>query len=105
MTSTKLQMLQILIYETLERCKSRYYENISKKLCSKATPPKYYWSLLKTVLNDKKNPCIPPIIHGNKFFTDFSKRVDLFNSFFLQNSAQLVFSYYQISRYQSIPFK
>ena len=80
--ATKLKTMQNLIYETLESCKSKYYENISKKLCSKATAPKHYWSLLKTMLNDKKVPCIPPIFHDNKFITDFSKKADLFNSFF-----------------------
>ena len=34
------------------------------------------------MLNSKRNPCIPPIIHDNKFVTDFSKKADLFNSFF-----------------------
>ena len=82
MLATKLKTMQNLIYETLESCKSKYYENISKKLCSKATTPKYYWSLLKTMLNDKKVPCIPPIFHDNKFITDFSKKADLFNSLF-----------------------
>ena len=28
---TKLERLQNLIYETLQSCKSKYYENISKK--------------------------------------------------------------------------
>ena len=82
MFATKLKTMQNLIYETLESCKSKYYENISKKLCSKATAPKYYWSLLKTILNGKKVPCIPTIFHDNKFITDFSKKADLFNSFF-----------------------
>ena len=82
MLATKLKTMQNLIYETLESCKSKYYENISKKLCSKATAPKCYWSLLKTMLNDKKVPCIPPLFHDNKFITDFSKKADLFNSFF-----------------------
>ena len=82
MLVTKLKTMQKLIYETLESCKSKYYENISKKLCCKATAPKYYWSLLKTKLNDKKVPCIPPIFYDNKFITDFSKKADLFNSFF-----------------------
>ena len=77
MWATKLETLKNLIYDTLE-----YYENISKELCSKAIAPKYYWSLLKTMLNDKKVPCIPPIFHDNKFVTDFSKTADLFNSFF-----------------------
>ena len=82
MLATKLKTMHNLIYETLESCKSKYYENFSKKLCSKATSPKYYWSLLKTMLNDKKVPRIPPIFHDNKFITDFSKIADLFNSFF-----------------------
>ena len=31
MLATKLETLQSLIYETLGSCKSKYYENISKK--------------------------------------------------------------------------
>ena len=42
MLSIKLETLQNFIYETLESCKSKYYENISKKLCSEAIAPKYY---------------------------------------------------------------
>ena len=82
MLATKLKTMQHLIYETLDSCKSKYYENISKKLCSKGIAPKYHWLLLKTMLNDKKVPCILPIFHDNKFITDFSKKIDLFNSFF-----------------------
>ena len=58
MSATKLETLQNLIYDTGESCKSKYYENIAKKLCSKAIALKYYWSLLKTMLNDKKVLCI-----------------------------------------------
>ena len=36
------------------------------------------------MLNDKKVSCIPSIFHDNKFVTDFSKKVDLFNSFFAE---------------------
>ena len=54
MLATKLETLRNLIYETLENCEGKFYENISKKICSKAIAPKYYWSLLKTMLNDKK---------------------------------------------------
>ena len=42
MLATKLETLQNLIYETLESCKSKYYENNSKKLCAKAIDLKYY---------------------------------------------------------------
>ena len=41
---------------------------------------KYYWSLLKTKLNDKITPTVPPIIHDNNFVTDFSEKADLVNS-------------------------
>ena len=82
MLATKLETLQNWIYQTLESCKGKYYENISKNLCSKAIAPKYYWSLLKTMLNYKKVTCIPPIFHDNKFVTDFIKKSHLLNSFF-----------------------
>ena len=84
MLVVKLETLQNLLYETLGRCKSKYYENISKMLCSKAIAPKYYWSLVKTTLNDKKVPCILPIFHDNNFVTGFRKKADLFNSFFCE---------------------
>ena len=99
MLATKLETLHNLIYETMESCKSKYYENISKKLCSKAIAPKYCWSLLKTMLNDKKGPCIPSIFCDSKFATDFSKKL-ISLILFLQNSAQLlkitVFSPHQL---------
>ena len=60
-----------------------------KQLCSKAMAPKYYWSLLKTKLNDEEVICIPPIFHDNLFVTDFSKKANLLY-LFLQNSAQLL---------------
>ena len=50
MLATKLETLQNLIYETLESCKSNYYETVSKNICrvvcsnkgSQAITPKYY---------------------------------------------------------------
>ena len=70
----KLETLQNLLYETLGRCKTKYYENISKMLCSKAIAPKYYWSLVKTMLNDKKVPCILHIFHDNNLLQVFVKK-------------------------------
>ena len=99
MLATKLETLQNLIYETLESCKGKYYGNISRKLCSKAIAPKYYWSLLKTMLNDKKVSCIPTIFTiTNLLLILVKKPISL--SLFLQNSAQLlktiVFSSHQL---------
>ena len=38
--------------------------------------------MLKTFLNDKIIPCIPPIFHDNKFVIDF--KAELFNTLFAE---------------------
>ena len=43
---------------------------------------KAYWSILKTILNNKKIPCIPPIYHNNNYITDFKEKAQIFNNFF-----------------------
>ena len=59
------------------------------------TNPKAYWSILKTVLNNKKIPCIPPIYHNNNYITDFKEKAQIFNNFFakqctlVENSSKL----------------
>ena len=42
------------------------------------TNAKTYWSILKSLLNNKKIPCIPPLFHQNKYVTDFKKKAELF---------------------------
>ena len=49
--------------------------------------PKAYWSILKTVLNNKKIPCIPPIYHNNNYITDFKEKAQIFNNFFAKQCA------------------
>ena len=44
--------------------------------------PKAYWSKLKTFLNNKKIPCIPPIYYNNNYITDFLEKAQIFNDFF-----------------------
>ena len=59
-----------------------------------ATSLKAYWSILKTFLNNKKIPCIPPIYHNN-YITDFKEKDETFNNFFakqctiVNNTSQL----------------
>ena len=99
MLASKLERLQKIIYETLESCKSKYYENISKKLYSKVITPKYYWSLLKAMLNDKKIPCTRQFFTLTNLLQILVKKpISLL--IFLQNSPQLlkitVFSPHQL---------
>ena len=65
-----------------ESNKERYYLRIFKKLMDPMTSAKTYWSILKSLLNNKKIPCIPPLFHQNKYVTDFKKKAELFNCFF-----------------------
>ena len=59
------------------------------------TSLKTYWSLPKILLNNKKIPCIPPLLQNNKYVTDFKKKAELFNLFFakqcsiIDNSSEL----------------
>ena len=52
--------------------------------------------MLKTLLNNRKTPCIPSLFHQGKCVTDFKKKVELLNSLFAkqcsvkQNSSKLV---------------
>ena len=41
------------------------------------------------MLNDDKIACIPPVINDNRLAKDFSKKANLFNSFW-QKAAQLL---------------
>ena len=44
--------------------------------------PKACWSILKTFLNNKKVPYIPPVYHYNNYTTDFKEKAEIFNNFF-----------------------
>ena len=50
---------------------------------------KIYWSLVKILLNNKKIPCIPPILQNNKYVTDFKKKAKLFNLFFAKKYSKI----------------
>ena len=59
------------------------------------TSAKSYWSILKSLLNNKIIPCIPPLFHQNKSVTNFKKKEEVFNCFFakqcsiINNSSEL----------------
>ena len=62
----------------------KYYLRISEKLMDPITSAKTYWSILKTLVNNKKIPCIPLLFHRGKYVTGFKKKAELFNSFFVK---------------------
>ena len=77
-----MKSLQNQLKCLIEGNKEKYYLRISKKLMYPVTSAKTYWLILKTLLNNKKIPCVPPFFHQDKNVTDFKKKVELFNSFF-----------------------
>ena len=74
--------MQESLRRNIETFKQKYYSKLSSKLTNKNTNPKYYWSILKSFLNNTKIPCIPTLIYNNQFITDFKENSELFNSFF-----------------------
>ena len=71
----------------------KFYYKLSTKLANPSTSSKTYWSILKTFVNSKKVPIIPPF--PLKFVTNFLEKAYLFNEFFskqcqpLQNNSTL----------------
>ena len=49
--------------------------------CNDKDPPRMN-KQIKTLITERKIPCIPPIFHDNKFITDFKEKSEIFDSFF-----------------------
>ena len=45
------------------------------------TTTKTYWSILKTFLNGKKVPIVPPLLINDKLISDFEVKANHFNNF------------------------
>ena len=80
----KVKCLQNELNSIIESNKQKYYTRLSNKLIDPMANTKFYWSALKMFLNNKKIPCIPPLIHQNKYLTDFKEKTEIFNSFFAE---------------------
>ena len=78
----KFDALKAKLQNSINYFEFEYHRKISKKLSNPSTSPKCYSTLLKTLLNGRKTPCIPPLFHDNKFITDFEKKRKVLNSFF-----------------------
>ena len=65
----RFQCMQNPLTATIEKSKEQFYSRISTKLMDPTISLKAYWSILKTFLNNKKLPCIPPIYHNNNYIT------------------------------------
>ena len=46
------------------------------------TSPKSYSSILKTFFNNKIIPCIPRLLHDDKFITNLKEKAEIFSNVF-----------------------
>ena len=74
--------LQNYLNQSIQIAKQNYVKKIAQRLGDPNTSSKCYWSLLRTLLNGRKIPCIPPLFHGDKSIVDFQEKSETFNSFF-----------------------
>ena len=77
----RLKYLQACLNASVEVAKEKYHNTVNK-LINTQKNSKVYWSLLKSSLNNKKIPIIPPLFYENRFITDFKEKAQLFNFFF-----------------------
>ena len=84
------QSFQSQLSSLIASLKNKYYSKVAKRLLDPSTSPKTYWSILKTFLNNKKIPVIPPIFHDNKYITDFKQKAEIFNSHFSKQCLPLI---------------
>ena len=59
---------------------------MTNKLNNAQKSSKACWSILKSFLNNKKIPLIPPLFYENCFITKFKEKAELSNSLFLTNA-------------------
>ena len=75
----QFQFLQTKLNSFIEESKEKYYARLDPQMLDPQTSPKSYWSILKTFLNNKKIPCIPPLLHHDKFIIDFKGKAKIFS--------------------------
>ena len=78
----QFQFLQTKLSSLIKEPKNQYYTRLSHKLLDPKASQKSYWSILKISLNNKKIPCILPLLHQDKSVTDFKEKVKTSNNFF-----------------------
>ena len=75
------------LMDLIKTSKQKCYCRMTNKIIKIQKSSKVYWSLLKSILNNKKIIFIPPLFHDNCFITDFKENTFWhFNSYWLNNN-------------------
>ena len=70
----------------ITKAKTHYSHSIIPILQNPEQNPKKWWSLTKSLLNNKTQTSIPPLFEENAVVTDAAHKAGIFNAFFAQNS-------------------
>ena len=62
---------------------NNYKLKMTTKLEHSTTAPKTYWAILNRLLYNKKIPATPPLFVDGSFISDYCKKANLFNNFFV----------------------
>ena len=77
----KLQNISTELSEMILKKKGDNHCQLADKLNDLETSAKAYWSILKTVYNEKKIPLISTILVNDKLISNFKERANHFNAF------------------------
>ena len=77
-----VEYFQNELQSLVEANTEKYYPRISKRTINPLTSAQAYWSILKSFLNNKKIPYIPPLLRQNRFITKFKDKAELFKNSF-----------------------
>ena len=68
----------------IKSSKENFYYSLAKKLNDPTTSSQTYWSIMKTFVNGKKTPIIPPLLVNNNLISNFREEANILNDFFVQ---------------------
>ena len=98
----KLQTISTELSEMILKRKDAYYRQLSGKFNDPETSAKAYWSILKTLYNEKKIPLIPTILVNNKLKSNFKEKANHSSAFFASQCTPV--SNYSVYPIQQILF-
>ena len=86
----RLEVFRIECQKAVESAKLSYLTNMGNKVDDPGTSPKSYWKIINRVMNNCKDPKIPPLLINNRFILDCREKAKLFNDFFSQQCKPII---------------
>ena len=83
---TDYKQLRNKIVSMVKEAKNTHEAKVESILCNPATKSKKWWSVLKSEIKGSKQSEIPSIVHGTYIIHDNSKKAEVFNQYFIQQS-------------------